>query len=203
MRIISGFAKSRKLFTPQNDKVIRPTSDRAKEALFSILADRVKDANVIDLFAGTGSFGIEALSRGANSALFVDNGREALKLLEKNIGVLFQSLPDPKKPPLISIIKTDIARFNPLSDRLKVPISDIDIIFMDPPYSKGYVKKVIDRFEQNPSFKPDMLLVAEERSKQDPPQDFIHFHLLEQRRYGDSTFWIYQFKQSPQDSRKS
>lgn len=193
MRIISGFAKGRKLYTPQNDKVIRPTADRAKEALFNIISDKVESAKILDLFAGTGALGIEALSRGAAAATFVDNGREALKLIEKNIAILLQSLPQSSECPAIDVIKSDILRFNFRSGRLKIALDAVDIIFMDPPYSKGFVEKVLRKLDQAPDCKPEMLFIAEERSSEKPPQDLSSFSLIDQRRYGDTVFWIYQF----------
>ena len=77
MRIISGHARGRQLFTPGNSNHIRPTSDRAREALFSIIGNRVLSARVLDLYAGTGALGLEALSRGASQAVFVDYHRKA------------------------------------------------------------------------------------------------------------------------------
>lgn len=197
MRIISGFAKGRKLHGPQNDKVIRPTSDRAKEALFSILGKRVEAANVIDLFAGSGAFGIEALSRGAQSATFIDNGRESLKLLDKNINILLHSLPKVADAPFIDVIKADVLKFNLHSDRLHVPLQSIDILFMDPPYSRGYVEKIISKLDQDADLKTNCLLIAEERASETPPQNFTHFTLMDERRYGDTVFWFYQFTNTP------
>jgi len=192
LRIISGFAKGRKLYGPQNDKVIRPTSDRAKEALFNILAERVQSAHVIDFFAGTGAFGIEALSRGALSATFIDNGHESLKLLDKNLKLLIQSIPDSTPPPRIDVIKADALKFNPRSGKMKIPLNAVDLIFMDPPYSKGLAEKVLNRLDQIPDLKSDCLVIAEERSSERPPQNFNYLTLIDQRRYGDTVFWIYQ-----------
>ncbi len=89
MRIIAGTAKGRRLFSPPSSKggkgEIRPTSDRAREALFNVLAGHADGAQVLDLCAGTGAMGLEALSRGADHSVFVDNGRTALALIGKNI----------------------------------------------------------------------------------------------------------------------
>ena len=93
MRIISGTAKGRKLVAPAGQALaIRPTSDRAREALFSILGDRVKQANVLDLFAGTGAVGLEAFSRNARSVVFVENDKSALKILKKIFNFLIVSV---------------------------------------------------------------------------------------------------------------
>src|SRR5665648_882230 len=88
MRIISGWAKGRKLFTPPaRETIIRPTSDRAREALFNIIGGQVQGASVLDLFAGTGALGIEALSRGAKNVCFVDFHPQALDLIRRNIQI--------------------------------------------------------------------------------------------------------------------
>ena len=88
MRIISGWARGRKLFTPPpRETLIRPTSDRAREALFNIIGARVQGASVLDLFAGTGALGIEALSRGAKNVCFVEYHPQALDLIRRNIQI--------------------------------------------------------------------------------------------------------------------
>ncbi|MFR6258344.1 MAG: RsmD family RNA methyltransferase, partial [Anaerovoracaceae bacterium] len=84
MRVISGEYKGRKLAAPA-DYSIRPTTDKVKEALFSILADRIWGSKVLDLFSGTGNLGIEALSRGAGECVFADNSRESIKLIKENV----------------------------------------------------------------------------------------------------------------------
>ena len=92
MRIISGLARGRKLATPGQSKAIRPTTDRAREALFSILGTRVESARVLDLFAGTGALGLEALSRGAEQVVFVDYQQAALQLIKQNCISCMQSM---------------------------------------------------------------------------------------------------------------
>ena len=84
MRIIAGIKRGKRLFTPR-DNAIRPTSDKVRESIFNIVSDQIQGAHVLDLFAGTGAMGIEALSRGAKNALFIDNSPSALALIRKNI----------------------------------------------------------------------------------------------------------------------
>ena len=84
MRIISGKSKGRRLVTPRG-QALRPTSDRVKESIFNVLGGEVEGKSVLDLFAGTGSLGIEALSRGAKKVLFVEKGRQAIRLIERNL----------------------------------------------------------------------------------------------------------------------
>ena len=92
MRIISGLARGRKLATPGQSKSIRPTTDRAREALFSIIGSKVVSANVLDLFAGTGALGLEAFSRGAKQVVFVDFHQTSLQLIQQNCISCMQSM---------------------------------------------------------------------------------------------------------------
>ena len=88
MRIIGGLARGRKLFAPVGDRITRPTTDRAKEALFSIIGPKIANSRFLDLFAGTGSIGCEALSRGAEHVCFIENNRSAIRLIQKNISLI-------------------------------------------------------------------------------------------------------------------
>src|SRR5579872_7217688 len=131
MRIIAGTHKGRRLEAPA-DQAIRPTADRVREALFSILAHRLEGfagRRVLDAFAGSGALGLEALSRGAESAVFMDRDRAALALCRRNAGTLQSS---------------DRAQFL-LSDATKPPHSDhrCDLILLDPPYGKGLGEKAL------------------------------------------------------------
>jgi 16S rRNA (guanine966-N2)-methyltransferase len=121
MRIIAGRAGGIRLDVPKRQ--VRPTMDRVKAAIFSSLGERVVDAHVLDLFAGTGALGIEALSRGASSARFVDNDREAVAAIERNLA---KTKSDGR------VLKRDVFDF------LRRPISTqrFDIIFADPPYER-------------------------------------------------------------------
>ena len=123
MRIIAGTARGTKLFSPPDDR-IRPTGDRVKESLFSILMNRLKDAVVLDLCCGTGALGLEALSRGAKEVVFVDSSSESLKLAKKNA----------EKTHLTHLGKWITAVLP--NEIYKVPQNTYDLIFADPPYHK-------------------------------------------------------------------
>lgn len=123
MRIISGIAKGRKLYAPTGIKT-RPTADRVKEAIFSIIYDELENAQVLDLFAGSGALGIEALSRGAKSAVFIDDQNQAIEAIKKNLELAnFIS-----KSVVISINVFQYIESAKNTNKL------FDLIFADPPY---------------------------------------------------------------------
>ncbi|MDR2606623.1 MAG: 16S rRNA (guanine(966)-N(2))-methyltransferase RsmD [Oscillospiraceae bacterium] len=132
MRIVSGTHKGRKLFTPPEDGKIRPTTDRVKEAIFDIIQFDIEGRKVLDLFAGCGQLGIEALSRGAASVTFVDESIEAIKLIKKNIEHCGFSAPEYR----FSVVQADAFTF--LKGKMKY-----DIILLDPPYKTNLVKKAL------------------------------------------------------------
>ena len=126
MRIIGGQLRGKKL-GPVRSAAIRPTSDRLREAVFNILAGNIQETLVLDLFAGTGALGIEALSRGARQAVFIDNNRDAIALITRNIrqcGLENRS----------TVIQWDIARSLDCLYRTDQPY---DLVFLDPPYGRG------------------------------------------------------------------
>ena len=128
MRIIGGQLRGKKL-GPVRSAVIRPTSDRLREAVFNILTGTIQEALVLDLFAGTGALGIEALSRGARQAVFIDNSRDAVALISRNIqqcGLENRS----------TVLKWDITRNLDCLYRTDKPY---DLVFLDPPYERGLV----------------------------------------------------------------
>lgn len=138
MRIIAGYLKSRKLDFPR-DSSVRPMTDRMRETLFNILGTSVINAQVLDIFSGSGSIGIEALSRGARRVIFVDQNPGALKIIRKNLAAL--SLEDKA-----ALICSDAVRA--VSD-LESDRQTFDIVFTDPPYDKGFMKKILLRLDQS------------------------------------------------------
>lgn len=130
MRVITGSARGRKLITLEGEEVIRPTADKVKEALFSIIQFEIEGASVLDLFAGSGQLGIEALSRGAKNATFVDHSRDAVEIIKqnlKNTNLFSQSV----------VLNSDSFAF------LLNKKEQYDIIFLDPPYKKQMVEKAL------------------------------------------------------------
>jgi 16S rRNA (guanine966-N2)-methyltransferase len=176
MRIVGGRLRSRPLAGPKSEAV-RPTSDRLREALFNILAhaygDPVAGARVLDLFAGTGALGIEALSRGANYALFVDEGVEARALLRQNIEALGLG-------GVTRIFRRDATRLGPAH-----PVEPFDLVFADPPYGRGLAEKTLASAREGGWLKPQALIVIEEAAEAGfaVPEGFEE---LERRTYDDT-----------------
>ena len=122
MRVISGIKKGQRLEAPKGDEIVRPTTDRVKEALFSILNFDLENSLVLDLFAGSGQLGIESISRGARHAFFIDCNSQSIELINKNLeSCNFQGFATVKKADFKTFLKTNDSKF--------------DIIFLDPPYS--------------------------------------------------------------------
>jgi len=180
MRIVGGRLRGRALAAPRS-QAIRPTADRLRESLFNILVhaygDPVTDARVLDLFAGTGALGLEALSRGATFALFVDDGAEARALLRENVTTL--GLGGSTR-----IFRRDATRLGPAH-----PLEPFSLAFLDPPYGKGLAGKALSSAREGGWLAPDALVIVEEASDADfrPPAGFTE---LERRRYDDTEFVI-------------
>ncbi len=175
MRIISGSSKGRRLATRKGD-AIRPTSDRVKESLFGILGDRVKDTMVLDLFAGTGNLGIEALSRGAKRAVFVEMGRHAVPVIRRNLaqcGMWDRSENVPKDViRAIGILKDRGERF--------------DLLLIDPPYGKGMIQRTLLKLRTNPIYHDDSILVIQHDRREPLSPSAGHWNLIRQKRIGDT-----------------
>ena len=175
MKVISGDLKGRKLTVPRGHKV-RPTGARVKEALFSILGDLVTCADVLDLFSGTGNIGIEALSRGASSCLFIENDPKTLLILEKNIKEL--SLSDRSK-----VLKLDVPRGLKLLHRRGVKF---DIIFIDPPYIYPKIWDIFTAVSKYDILKEGGTVVWEHDSKKPQKPQYGALKMIETKKYGDT-----------------
>ena len=176
MRIVAGEFRGRPLATP-SDSAIRPTADRVRQTVFDILAhsygDPVTGARVLDLFAGTGALGIEALSRGAAYVLFVDDGVEARALLRNNTEAL--GLGGTSR-----IFRRDATKLGPAH-----PLEPFTLAFLDPPYGKGLAELALAAARDGGWLKPEALIVVEEAvaSGFKAPEGFTE---LERRQYDDT-----------------
>jgi 16S rRNA (guanine966-N2)-methyltransferase len=184
LRVVGGKLRSRPIAGPKGDD-LRPTADRLRESLFNILAhgygDPVTDARVLDLFAGTGALGIEALSRGAAYVLFVDEGVEARSLLRNNTEQL--GLGGTSR-----IFRRDATRLGPAH-----PLEPFDLAFLDPPYSKGLAEKALAAARDGGWLVKDALVVVEEATsaKFIAPEGYDE---LERRDYDDSELVFLRFR---------
>jgi 16S rRNA (guanine966-N2)-methyltransferase len=180
MRIVAGRFKGRTIAAPSS-RGIRPTADRLREALFNILVhghgDPVSGARVLDLFAGTGALGLEAMSRGASFALFVDNGAEARALLRQNVEAL--GLGGTTK-----IYRRDATALGSLH-----PLEPFTLAFCDPPYGKGLAEKVLVSLRDGGWLATDALVVVEEATSAGfaAPEGFVE---IERRVYDDTEFVV-------------
>ncbi len=179
MRVIAGDLKGKKLFSVKGLS-LRPTSDRVKEAIFDILQDKVVGKRVLDLFAGTGALGIEALSRGAEKAIFVEHNPHVLAALRRNIA-------ECRLEKKTEILACDVFKgIKILASRGEV----YDLIFIDPPYGRGLVKETLKNLSQTSLVASDGLIIAEHSSKEDLLIP-LPWELVAHRHYGGTelSFW--------------
>jgi len=175
VRVIAGTHGGRRLTAPQGSRT-RPTSDRVREALFSILGARVQDSRVLDLFAGSGALGIEALSRGAESAVFVDDAPAAIKAIRANLATLDLRA---------DVRRTDALRF---LGAASTGGAQYDLLFLDPPYRLA--DALADRLsEALPAVLAPGAVAVAESDRRAPLA--LELPLLDERRYGDTLIHIY------------
>jgi 16S rRNA (guanine966-N2)-methyltransferase len=183
MRVVGGRLRGRNLASPAS-RDIRPTADRLRESVFNILIhaydDPIESARVLDLFAGTGALGIEAVSRGAKFTLFVDNGTEARALLRSNIEALGLG-------GVTKVYRRDATDLGPAH-----PVEPFSLVFLDPPYGKGLAEKALASLRDGLWLTPGALLVVEETTAAGfiAPQGFEE---LERRAYDDTEFVFLRF----------
>ena len=178
MRVITGTARGVRLKTPDGMKT-RPTSDRVKEAVFSIIQFETEGSRFLDLFAGTGQMGIEALSRGAAAAVFVDGWKEACALVRENI------------------------RLSRVGDRAKVICSDylsylahckekFDIIFLDPPYAEIFLENALNKISEIDILSDRGIIICERPFEKPLADDFDGLTLAKNYRYGKTAVTIFR-----------
>ena len=180
MRIVGGRLRGRLLAAPAS-RAIRPTADRLRESLFNILVhaygDPITDARVLDLFAGTGALGLEAMSRGAAFALFIDEGAEARALLRENVATLGLG-------GTTRIFRRDATKLGAAH-----PIEPFSVAFLDPPYGRGLAEQALASARTGGWLAPGALVVVEEAAKPGftSPEGFDE---IERRNYDDSVLTV-------------
>jgi 16S rRNA (guanine966-N2)-methyltransferase len=178
MRIIAGRHKGAKLLSPEG-KWLRPTADRTRETIFSFLQEAIVDASVLDLFAGTGSMGIEALSRGAKQVTFVDNSINAIRLIQKNLDKL----------QLAGEIYR-MTEFKFLKKAIQNSFS-YNIIFCDPPYEYNNFENLMKQIYDAHVVCSNGFLIYESAVKSTHP-DVEFFNLIKEKRQGDTKMTFYK-----------
>jgi len=177
MRIVGGRLRGRALAAPKS-QAIRPTADRLRESLFNILThaygDPISGARVLDLFAGTGALGLEAISRGAAFALFVDDGAEARALMRQNVEALGLAA-------VTRIFRRDATKLGPAH-----PVEPFGLVFLDPPYGKGLAEKALTSTREGGWLTDEALIVVEEAEGVFKSPD--GFEEIERRQYDDTEF---------------
>ncbi len=177
MRIIAGSYKGRKLLAP-SDQSVRPTPDRVKEALFSMLVDDVVDGIVLDLFSGSGNLGLEALSRGAGRCYFCDNSRDSISLIKQNIAHC-------KAESLANVILGDYQTV------LYKICEKLDVVLIDPPYRDNLWENAVSIIHENDLMNHGGIIVLEHPRSVSFPEEMYGFRKTKERRYGTVVLSIY------------
>lgn len=177
MRVISGSRRGAKL-TSFEGEIIRPTTDRVKESIFNLIQFYIPGSKVLDLFAGSGALGIEALSRGADEAVFVDVDKASVDVVLKNLANLK--------------FTEDVKVYNmPYSDFFKRSNDCFDVIFLDPPYNKGFIEPVLADIVKNKRLSDEGIIMLESDDT-DMHTEFEGLKVIKQKKYGRSYITVYQ-----------
>ena len=174
MRVITGSARGRKLLTPENYD-IRPTTDNVKESIFNIIQFDIEGRRVLDLFAGTGQLGIECLSRGAESAVFVDQDREAVRIVKDNLKACGLKG---------TVIQQDAKTF-------LHSCSPFDIIFVDPPYDSNLYETVLETVNSIDLLTDGGIMVCESRRERAMPEMVAPYKKRREYNYGRVKLCLY------------
>ncbi|NJN69322.1 MAG: 16S rRNA (guanine(966)-N(2))-methyltransferase RsmD [Nitrospira sp.] len=182
MRVIAGTHRGRRLSAPRADH-LRPTSDRVREALFSILRNRLTNSRFLDLYAGTGAVGIEAVSRGATHVTSVESDREALKLIQQNVQICQMGDALSMRAQAVEDFLDNPAQWN----------GPYNIVFADPPYSSDAQEfsALLSKPQTDQLFNVDSWLVIEHATRTTLPASLGPTQFLRRYRYGDTTLSVY------------
>ena len=180
MKVISGTLKGRNILGYNIDGT-RPTMDRVKESVFGTIQSYIPNSIVLDLFAGSGNLGIEAISNGASKCYFVDNNIEAIKVIKKNIDIF--NIKDKS-----TILHND---YNKALDYFYNSNIKFDIIFVDPPYKYEIIEKVIDKVIEYNLLNEDGIIVLE-FEKDKLKENYENLSLIKNKKYGEKYIYIYQ-----------
>lgn len=180
MRVIAGTYKGFKLQSFPG-KEIRPTPDRIREAVFDIISAEIVGAEFLDLFAGTGAVGIEAISRGAKNVIFVEIDDKAIALIKRNLQKIC-------KDDLFTIIKSDYLRAIRF---FHIKQKKFDIVFLDPPYHKDYFSKTLHEIDRSMIIKEGGLIIVQHPADLLVKYDFENMFCFKEKKYGNSKITIF------------
>ncbi|MBI2400038.1 MAG: 16S rRNA (guanine(966)-N(2))-methyltransferase RsmD [Deltaproteobacteria bacterium] len=181
MRIVSGRFKGKRLTSPKGMD-IRPTSDKVRESIFNILPREFPFKRALDLFAGTGAMGLEALSRGAEEATFVDSGVEAISLIRKNLESCGAEARIYK-----SSVQASLKQFSRKGEKF-------DLIIIDPPYSSTLLREALEAIDRDAILADEGVIVAETTKRMALEADLKSLELFDERRYGDTVVYFLKNK---------
>ena len=180
MRVITGSARGRILETLKGDDIVRPTTDKVKEAVFSAVQFEIEGRDFLDVFAGSGQMGIEALSRGARSATFLDSSREAVRCIERNLKVT-------------NLTQFGVIRRCDSLSFVRSTTEKYDIAFLDPPYNTGILQEILPHIAQ--IMKKTGVIICESALNDKILQKYYNFTLDRERRYGKIKISIYRHEE--------
>ena len=182
MRITGGLLRGRSLYSSRS-RHIRSTLDSVRESIFSMIGQDLSRLRIIDLFCGSGILGIEALSRGAQYAAFIDNNKDSLDLTAKNLQVC-------NLESKACLIRRDLSKGIPLNHPCLSPL--FDLVFMDPPYQKGFITGMITQLSESRIMAPSSILIAETSSREEECKGCGMIRIVNSKIYGDTWITIYE-----------
>ncbi len=185
MRIIAGKFKGRRLTNPKN-MTVRPTTDRVKESVFSILHEKVINARFLDLCAGSGNIGIEALSRGAKQVTFLEQNLKCIRLIEQNLQACGLEISDPQ----VQLIRADVTKG---IKKLNVRSETFDLVYFDPPYNAELYNKCLSHISDTRILESTGTLLVEHRKRTVLPLNFGLLTCDREKQYGDICLSFYRY----------
>lgn len=177
MRVVAGKHRSRPLISPKN-KDVRPTTDMIKESIFNIIQNDVPNSKFLDLFAGSGAIGIEAISRGAEKVVFVDNNKESIGVIKQNLQMLKEES------------QVVFADYENALIRLKN--SEFDIIFVDPPYAMKNIEDILTKIKDNNVLSATGIVVCERLFDKNNVNEVVGYNLIKSKKYGITAIDIFE-----------
>lgn len=187
MKIIAGQFKGRNFFMPTD---IRPTQNIVRKSLFDMLGQDLEGISFVDIFAGSGGVGFEAMSRGAESVTFVEKDPVCARMIEENAQLLFKNLSFEERPNYGIINSDGFASIKTLAQRKL----NYDIVFIDPPYSRGLAKKALKTIDAYDIVKPTSIVIIQHEKREALPEESERFTRFREKKYGGSLLSFYEPK---------